>query len=328
MARATSTTRGKTKTTKRTASARAGRPAKKTTAAKAAVKAKATKASKPVKTSRAAAVKGAAAGVTTSRRRWALFSNVVQWHLISAIVFALAAVAAGVLMRSHTQEVTLGHLTSDVLASQAGTVFAPAQQAFYDLDIKWVLVVMLALSAVFSLLRATRLRALETTAVARRISPVRWLDYAVTYALMVEIVALLSGVRDLVTLKLLAGLTVLSFVLNWTAERENADAARPVRASYLLSVVSGALVVLGIAAYALATPIWGMVRSPWYVYALYAVLGLAFVLGSLNQWNGFRRFKAWVNYALVDRYSVLLNLLAKTAFAVVLIVGLYNSNAF
>jgi hypothetical protein len=227
-------------------------------------------------------------------------------------------------MKASTYEVTIGHLTNDVLASKTDTVFVAAQHVLFDVDVRWVLVGVLALSAVFSLVRATRLRALEATAVERRLSPVRWIDYAITYALLAEVVALMSGMQDIVTLKLLAGLTALSFILNWVAERENIGANRVVKIGYILSVVSGVLVVLAVAAYALATPIWGMVRSPWYVYALYGVLGAAFVLGSLNQLYGFRRFKSWANYLVVDRNSTVLNLLTKAGFAIVLIVGLYK----
>src|SRR5690348_7083134 len=103
MARATSTTRGKTKTTKRPAAAAKTTRSARTT--------KTTAKSVNKTTSKAAAAKEAVTSTTVKRSRSTRFSTTIasRWHFISAAIFLVLAVTAGVFMQNTPLQVTLGH---------------------------------------------------------------------------------------------------------------------------------------------------------------------------------------------------------------------------
>src|SRR5574338_1512841 len=89
--------------------------------------------------------------------RTATVSRLRSLNLMAAGLFVLLAVAAGALMNNTTQQLTISHLTSDVLTSSQSTVFAPAVKVLYDFEIRWVVVGIMSLSAVLPLLYITNL---------------------------------------------------------------------------------------------------------------------------------------------------------------------------
>lgn len=285
-----SSTKAKTKTTK------------KTTAAKASVKTSQVKASTKV--------------VNVLKLR--------SLHMMSAGVFILLAIVAGLFMGNDSHQLTIGYLSKDILAADPNTL-APAVRSLMDVEVRWLLVVIMLLSAVVPLLYLTSWEQKYVQAVTKtRTVSWRWFDFAVTAALMVEVVALLSGITDIAVLKLIAGLIALSLGLGWIAERQNNATDQPAWAAYMASLVAGVLPWLPIAVAAVATVIYGSAWSPWYVYALYAVT----IAGSLGiasiQYKDYQRSKpAWQqNYLIVERNYLVVNLLTKAAFGIVLIVGL------
>lgn len=245
-------------------------------------------------------------------------------HMVSVGVFILLAILAGMFMGNDSRQLTISYLTEDILAADPN-VLAPAIRSVYDVEIRWLLVAILVLSSILPLLYLTSWEKKYIQAVTKsRTVPWRWIDFAVTAALMVEMVALLSGTQDIVVLKLLAGLIALSLGLGWIAERQNNGVAKPAWAVYTAGVVAGTLPWLLIAVSAIATVVYGSAWSPWYVYALYAVtIAGSVALACIQFTNYRRRLAAWQqNYMIVERNYLAVNLLTKAAFAIVLIVGL------
>lgn len=304
MATRKTTTRGKTNTQKA-----------KTT--------KSAKVTKPVPTKTAKVTKKTVAAKVS--RGSSAAANILQLRRllkISVFVYAALAALAVSMMQSATYEMTIGYLTKDTLLSRTTTVFAPAVRVLYDIEIRWALVVVLALSLILPILYLTRWENRYQTALKGRVLAWRWVDLAVTSALMLEIVALISGVQDVMTLKMIAGLAVVTCALGYIAERQNENATKPVLTTYVVSLFTGALPWLVIAVSLVATPLYGLVRSPWYTYALYAAGLISFGLLAYNQFNQHRRLRNWANYIVVERNYLTISLVSKIAFAAILIAGL------
>ncbi|MDB5185722.1 MAG: conserved hypothetical rane protein [Candidatus Saccharibacteria bacterium] len=243
-------------------------------------------------------------------------------YAASAGLFAVLAVAAGAMMNTNNYPVTIGHLSKDELASKTSTVFAHADWALFDLEVRWVLVGLLVLSAVVPVLYLTKWAARYQRGMKDRTLTWRWVDLAVTGALMSVVVAVLSGVQDLFVLVVIAGVVAAAVVLATLAERQNTNAKKLSWATYKTGLVLAALPTLLVASYAIATWVYGLVRYPWYVYALYAVLAIGAVLWALNQRRAIKAVGAWKDYSYVERNYAVISLVTKVAFAVVLIVGL------
>lgn len=241
---------------------------------------------------------------------------------LSTAVYVLLAAAAFAFMSRASHQITLGYLTNDTLAADTGTVFAPAARVLYDLEIRWAVIALLVFSLALPILYLTRMERRYADALRGRVLPWRWIDLAVSSALMMEVIALLSGVQDMMTLKLIGGMMAITCALGWIAERQNNDTDRPVWSAYVTSLFSGLLPWLMGAVYAVATPFYGLVRAPWYVYALYAAGLAGFGLLALNQLSQHRRLGSYKDYFSVERRYLVINLLTKLAFAGILIVGL------
>ncbi len=241
---------------------------------------------------------------------------------ISAALYLVLSVAALAIMGRNTYQITVGYLAKDELASKASTVLAPAIHVLYDVEIRWALFIILILSLATPILYLTSMERRYSDALKGRVLPWRWIDLGVIGALMIEVTALMNGIQDIVALKAVVGLVAVAAALGWLSERQNEDTSTPVWGAYVVGLVSGLLAWLMIAIYMIATPFYGMVRSPWYAYALFGALTIGFALVHINQFNQHRRVGSWKNYVNVERRYLLINVFTKVAFAAILIVGL------
>lgn len=244
-------------------------------------------------------------------------------HIMSVGIFILLAILAGMFMGDDSRQLTIGYLTKDILATDQ-TVLAPAARVIFDVEVRWLLAIILVLSAVLPLLYLTKLEKRYTELLSTgRVVPLRWVNFAVTGALMTEVVALLSGVQDIMVLKLIAGLMAIAYLLSWIAEWHY-KFTHPAWRTYAIAIASAVLPWIVIAGSAVATIIYGSTSSPWYVYALYAVMLASIFSIFCIQFTDYRHKKAaWeANYLIVERNYLAVDILTKTAFGLILIVGL------
>lgn len=235
------------------------------------------------------------------------------------VILAGLAVA---LMAPAVFPVTLSYLTRDALLSTDNTVFVPAERVQWDIDLRWVLVGLLVFGALYSLLLLTRWRGTYEKAQNGRIWFWRWVYLALSFALMVEMVAVLTGIYDVFTVKLLGALTGAGFALAWLSERQNEKSKQRVLSAYVLGAVSVLIPLKIIGWHALSTTVYGLVRLPWYVYAAQAAVALGTILIFVSLWLSNTRRRRSADYRVVERNYLTLTLLTQAAFAIVLIVGL------
>lgn len=243
-------------------------------------------------------------------------------QLARAVLYLLGAVALVVVLRGVTLPVNLFYMTSDSLTSQTQTVFVPALHSLLDAPISIMAAIGLLVSGLFGLYRYTKGKAAYAKEIKNGISPMKWLDLGISSAIMMEIVAMLAGVSDLVTLKISAGLIVLACYLGWLVERQNAKVSKTDWSAYAGSVFSGILAWLPIAGSLFFTWLYGSVRLPWYSYALVAAVLLGFILVAKNQLLHLKAYKQWKSYATTERNYLVVDIATKLAFVVILIVGL------
>ncbi len=315
MATQSNKSKAKTKTTKKAVKSTKATKAK-SSAAKASVKTTAEKTPVTKKTT----VKAASATTKTRRGKAVTMARLRGLQLFSAGVFGLLAVFAGTVMTTAAYTLSVGYLTKDELASRTSTVFAPGSQAVWDVEVRWALIVSLGILALLSLLFAARLRNRYQAQVESGVSTLRWLSIGVMLVLFTEIIAVLSGMQDIVLIKLTGGLMALYAVLAWLTERRHA-AKLSSKASYIAAAVSGLLPLIAIAVYAVNTHVYGEVRYAWYVYALQATLALGLFKFANNQRRQITLKKNWAENYIVERSYISAQLLLAIVFAGVVLVG-------
>ncbi len=339
MATTTKSTKAKTKT----AAARTTKSSAKRTKAKAATtKAAATKkaATKKVAAKKSVITKSTNAKTTNSKKptrtsrtavagrfksfklaRSVTLRTLRGLHLITAGLLVLLALAAGYFMDNTSYQLTIGHIAKDELTSTTEAVLVPAVQAVYDVELRWLVIATLVVSAILPILYLTKLTNRYSAYLKEtRMLPLRWIDFAVTGALIVETTALVNGASDLPTLKLLAGLVIATALIGLIAERQNNEVATPVRSAYLTSLFTGLLPLLFIAVYMTATAVYGTTQLPWYAYALFAVVLFQYVAWMRNM----RMHLRGANNLIIERNYLAISLLTKAAFAIVLIAGFFR----
>lgn len=251
-----------------------------------------------------------------------LYNDIRILQIVRAVVFLLGAVALVVFLHGHTIPVTGLYLTNDTLASQTQTVFVPALRSLFDAPVGYMAAIALLVSAGFGLHRYTKGQAAYKKEVKKTSGSLKWLDLGISSAIIIEIVALLSGVADPSVVKVCAGLIVITCALGWLADRQNEAGKKPEWSAYLISVLSGVLPWLIIGGSLAMTSIYGGVRLPWYSYALAGGILACFCALAINQLYSIRRYKSWKQYMFTERNYLIIDLATKIVFAGVLILGL------
>lgn len=269
------------------------------------------------KTKTTSRVKAVPTSKVTITSRQTLSLPRLQWA--SVVLLLLAVVATVLFMNPASYSLTVSHLTLDKLQ---GGALAPAYRHIVDLEIRWILIVILSVAAIGQLLHATRLKQTFANSLKTQQMPWRWVGLAIVNGLMAETVALLCGYQDLATLKLFGLMAVITAVFSWCAERQAAADKSEANLSHLAAVLTAAVSVVLIGFSLLFTSVYGQVRASWYVYGAFAVFVVNLGMLSLNQYNQLRAYKNWKNYEIVERNYTIITLVSLLAFAAVLILGL------
>lgn len=252
-------------------------------------------------------------------------STVVKTRILHKANLVLQAVLAAIVLlmvKPVYYALSLSFVTKDALLSESQTVFVPAEKILLDFDVRWLLISMIVVSVVYSALVLSRWRASYERAQAGRVYLWRWVMLAITGAIMVKIAAIVSGVEDIATLKMAGGFMVSAMVFAWLSERQNQKAGTSTTAHYWLSLVSGLAAMSAIFVSLFGTMLYGMIRFPWYVYALDLALLVGFLLVLSNLRRSNKRTGQSNDYEFVERNYVVTVVLAQFVFIAIAIAGL------
>lgn len=316
MATTTKSSKAKTKTTKAKKPA-AKKPTSKNTSVKSA---KST--SKPTATKVVVSKKT----ITTkdSKKSKEPKTRLQKLYAASIVVYGLIAVAAYLLMSNLSFQLSVGYWGKDELKSVNGTQFAPATQGVVDVQIKWIVIALAVVSIVLPILYLTIFKKDHEDSIKAKVMPKRWIEMAITSAIMVEAVAMLSGVLDIATLKLIGGCMIVTMIAGWMAEKRTIETGKAAIREHYLGLITGILPWLVIISYAIFTIVFGDIRATWFVYALYVVLVVGGSIIGKNQLLSLKRVGKFANYEAVQENYVFLSLILRVLFSVVLIIGLHS----
>lgn len=245
--------------------------------------------------------------------------NVIfRYYSASIVVYLVIAAAVIKFMSLASFQVTAPYLTTNPLLSQRSTSFAIASHVFWNIEFRWILVFLMGLSlivpAIYIYLIKNNFKKIDLV-------KYRFIDWAVTGSFLLLLVSVLSGIEDLASLVLIFALSIVSYAFFWTTIN-NLEVGKSLKEIiYKTSIGASILPWLIIAFYALNTWVYGGIRSPWYVYAIYIVglLNLVMVLYAYNRLKNQTRAKSPSGHSV---YPVLINQIFRVSFCVILIIGL------
>jgi len=245
-------------------------------------------------------------------------NKISQLYGAGIVLYIVLIILALVNMSQTSFNVTTNYLTSNDLASQSSTVFAPATSTLWVLQYRYLLVALLILSLVVPGLYIFWIKTGKNNIDFHK---ARWIDCVITSVFLMLTITLLSSLQDMMSLILVAGLVVVGSCLFWIATHQYGLNKSIYNKTFTLGIISIVLPWLLIALYTSGTWVYGNVRSPWYTYAL-AILGVfntaIIIYGPL--WYHTRKSKKEVLSGEV--YPIMINQFVKLMFALILIIGI------
>lgn len=243
-----------------------------------------------------------------------------QFNLFAALANLVFAVLSVIFVGKQTAAFSWAYSTKDELSSSG---LGPAYKLIANVEIRYLLAVIFVLSAIFSLLLATRLRNNYESGVKNSVSGTRWVLSGISLALILEFATLVAGVQDILTLKLVGGLIFTTSLLAWLNERQNKGTKKQY-AIFGLSVFTGVIAWIPLIGSLLFTAIYGVVNFSWYVYVLAALVLIGFLSIARNQYRHARDGVSAKGYLQLEGNYLSVDFLIKFALFVVVLLALHK----
>lgn len=141
----------------------------------------------------------------------------------------------------------------------------------------------------------------------------RWYEYAISSSIMIVVIGMLVGIRDISGIILIFALNSTMNLFGLMMEKHNQGRARVDWTSYIYGTYAGIIPWVVISIY-----LWGSGQGgevPDFVYFIYVVIGIFFFSFAFNMILQYRKKGRWSDYLFGEYVYILLSLFAKTALA-------------
>jgi hypothetical protein len=246
--------------------------------------------------------------------------NLITWNKWLAALYALQAVAILLFSKARALPLEASYQAKDALASSESgtTVLASATTHLFDINMTYLVAAALLVAAIAHALAAFVMRKRYEEDLSKDRNTLRWVSYMVADVLLISVVALVCGVRELAVLVAIAGLAIGANAILLAVERA---AKAPQWLLFWIAVAAGALPWIVIALYLWAAGMYdGLI--PGYAYALFGTTLALFGAFAVNAYLLMKRTGQWKQYIHGERVYLILGLVLHTAVAWQMFAGL------
>ncbi len=148
----------------------------------------------------------------------------------------------------------------------------------------------------------------------RQRNSARWVEYSLSASLMIVVIAMLSGIYDIVALIGLFAINAAMILFGWLMEVTNVRGTRVSWLPFWFGVFAATIPWIGIAIYLFGSGSQGP-GPPGFVYGIFASLFVFFNVFGINQFLQYRMIGRWTDYLYGERAYIWLSLGAKSALA-------------
>ncbi len=154
-------------------------------------------------------------------------------------------------------------------------------------------------------------------------NPYRWYEYAFSSSIMIVLIATFLGVWDLWSLVMIFVLNAMMIMFGYLMEKINQYTKKTDWSPYLLGAISGFTPWVVMAAYFVAALGSTETNPPDFVYAILVIYFIMFNTFSINMILQYKGIGKWKDYLYGERVYIILSLIAKTALAWLVFVGIF-----
>jgi len=152
----------------------------------------------------------------------------------------------------------------------------------------------------------------------------RWFEYSLSSSVMIVIISMLFGARDIATIVSIVGLNATMNLLGLMMEIHNQTTKKTNWTAFIIGSFSGAIpwvvVLLYFLGSAVKTP--GVIeQTPWFVFAIFGTYFVLFNLFPVNMVLQYKKTGRWRDYLYGERTYIILSLVAKSLLAWLVFAG-------
>ncbi len=229
-------------------------------------------------------------------------------NLIAAVFFAAQVVVILVVAKPASLPVIGSYLTDAPGRGQYG------MSTLFDLRIDVMVAIFLGLAAMDHFAVGSFARRWYESNIVRGVNPARWWEYSISASLMVVLIAMLSGVSDVIALLCLFAFNAAMIVFGLVMEKVNLDREEIDWSPFIWGCVFGAVPWIAIVIQFLLAGNEGS-GVPIFVYGIFVSLFVLFNGFAINMWLHYRGVGRWGDPLFAERSYIVLSFVAKTALA-------------
>jgi hypothetical protein len=158
---------------------------------------------------------------------------------------------------------------------------------------------------------------------AKGMNPYRWYEYAFSSSIMIVLIALFLGVWDFWSLAMIFTLNAMMIMFGYLMEKINQSTEKTDWSAFAFGSISGAIPWLVLIANFIGLATSTSLRPPTFVYlivVIYFILFNSFAVNMVLQYKGVGK---WKDYLYGERIYIILSLVAKSALAWIVFLGIF-----
>ncbi len=231
------------------------------------------------------------------------------WNVVLAAAHAAQGVAILLLANGATIPITWSYIDGPPASGSQTT------DVLYDLPFGPAVALFLFLAALdHGSMAAPRVHAWYERNLAQELNPARWWEYSVSASLMIVLIAMLTGIRDVAALIALFGANAAMILFGLVMERVNRPGGRRVDwRPFVYGSLVGAVPWIVIAVQLGRGE--AQADVPGFVFAIFVSLFVLFFSFAANMALQYLRVGPWRDYVFGERMYLLLSLVAKSVLA-------------
>lgn len=138
----------------------------------------------------------------------------------------------------------------------------------------------------------------------------RWIEYTFSSSLMIVVIAMLTGMYDVVSLLLIFFLNAMMILFGWVMEVHNQTTKTTNWLSFFFGALAGIVPWVAVFMYLI-----GAGEVPGFVYGIFISLFVFFNIFAVNMVLQYKKVGKWRNYVFGERAYIVLSLVAKSLLA-------------
>ena len=152
----------------------------------------------------------------------------------------------------------------------------------------------------------------------------RWFEYSLSSSVMIVIISMLFGARDIATIVAIVGLNATMNLLGLMMEIHNQTTKKTNWSAFIIGSFSGAVPWIVILLYFLGSAVKTpgvLEQTPWFVFAIFGTYFVLFNLFPVNMVLQYKKIGRWKDYLYGERGYIILSLVAKSLLAWLVFAG-------